>query len=238
MYDNNSSLITQLNTLLDESIDRYIDETEYLTKADVQLLLDVVYDHIQNKKTINRDTQLIKISKIILNVKYNNNITWFDIYDIIVSPRLEYKEQNENSEHNKNIDENYDSIFERDHIQSAHTRELHNTSEQIFEFMDSEQINEITNKNDTKNDLNFNVLRYSINLKSGLIYDDVEGRDYELEIQIYNRVSELLENLSYEDQVWIHKKLENWIKLYVNTESTICEQNNNRSDIANFMNNR
>lgn len=232
--NNESSLIKKVNHLLNESVDQQIEEGKYLTNADIQLLLDAVQDHIKNNgKNIERDTQLVKISKFILNIKYNNDkITWFDIYDIVITPSLEYKSESNSTKISENS--NYNSIFHRDNIKSSHTREFHNTSEKIFELIDSNQITEITDKSN----LDFNILNHTINLKKGLIYTNIEDRDYELEIQISDTINPLFTVLSYEDEIWVKKKLENWLKLYINAESTLCNQNNDESDIARYINSK
>lgn len=226
-------LIEKIDNLLDELTDKYIEDTNYLTKADIQLLLDVTQDYIKNEN-VKRDTQLIKISEFILNIKHNNDkISWFDIYDIVINPSLEYNSQNTSPETKENIEtDDYNAIFQRNNIESVHTREFHDTTEKMFEFINSDQIDKIKDENT----LNFDILNHTINLKKGLIYDNIEDRNHELEVQISKTINSLFDDLSCDDQIWVKKKLENWLKLYINAESTICNQNYDRSDIAKYMN--
>lgn len=221
------------NDLVETEIDRLI-EIEYINKADIGLIISVISDYIENgKDSIERDLITLKIAEKVLDIKESyENISWFDIYEII----FEYSSENKKKEKLDNKSYSFDD-FEKEIFKENIELDSHKTSfkkayRSMFESFTSERAKELY---DTDKVENYNRFTHSLSVKSNFSYGSVEIPNNLNRMKATDELLPILERIPKEEYNWVIVNIKEWVKKYSRAEAHLANNILSSKDLNQFM---
>jgi len=160
----------RFDMLIDETIESLYKETDNITGADIGLILQITEDYLENPdEHTGRDLRTLELSRSVLDISYNvEDISWFDLYEIIVEPNSEVGRRSY-SDGEKELDDDLSQLYIKKEFDSKHAEEFDYCTRRLFESITSEEADKLQNStpyDDSETD-EFDHFKYGVRNRVG-----------------------------------------------------------------------
>lgn len=224
------------NSLIKQTIDNLFENTDNITGADVGLILRVVEDYIDRPdKNLDRCVKTIEIAKLVLDLKYEvDNISWFDIYDII---QVFYSEVDCPYDLEDDNDRKKREIYNINNGSSEHAWEFTDCVRKLFECATEEDAKELINTapyDDSPEE--FCHFKQAIKNTSNRAFGSVEVPNNGDRLNVSTTLSGEFQKINSKDDFHhICLVISDWVRMYARAEATLADRNTTRTELKNFM---